>query len=237
MAWMTSALVSLNRTIGRTIGWQLRRYQADYLTARQKLVTSTRPEIAVDGGANQGSWSLEFRKSNPSIPILAFEPVSSLFTGLASLEISNFSPQKFALSDSNGTAKINVASNDGMSSSIQTPTGHLTAFSDVTFNHVEDVEKRRLDSFPQLLEKKIWLKLDLQGHEWHAIQGSLDLIENVVGIEMETSLRANYENEKLHYEMVAELASRGFEPFHLFCAGVEEDGRMNYVDVIFRRVS
>lgn len=235
MGKINDYLVAANRKYGRKIGWQLKRYQADFATARNHLIRTAYPTLAIDGGANEGQWAREFIRDFPGIPVVSFEPVDAPYQKARALGLKGHRLENLALGDVESVLQINVASNGGMSSSIGKPTGHLQAFPGVQFDSTQEIRTVRLDSFEEFRREKIWLKLDLQGYEWKALQGARNLLSNTVGLEIETSLAENYAGEKLHFELVDFLDEHGFRPFHIFTPGVEATGEMRYVDVLFTR--
>ena len=235
MRTLTEFLVVANRRYGKYIGWQLKRFQSDYATARKFLINREKPTLAVDGGANEGQWAKEFRRQFREIPIVSFEPVSEPFRRATALNLSQHRTENLALGSREGLFKIHVASNGAMSSSLAKPTGHLRAFPQVQFQDSEFVQCVRLDSFVEFQKERVWLKLDLQGFEWEALQGAVKLLESTVGIEIETVLSENYEGERLSHEIIQFLHKFGFRPFHIFAPGIDVSGAMNYLDIIFSR--
>jgi FkbM family methyltransferase len=235
MGKFTNFLVSANRIYGKKLGWQIRRYQSDFATARKHLIQLESPTLAIDGGANEGQWAREFRIEYPDIPIVSFEPVIDPFHKALGMGLEKHRVENFALGSEESILKINVASNGGMSSSIGKPTGHLEAFPSVTFGTSQEIRCVALDSFEEFKGERVWLKLDLQGYEWKALNGAKELLEHTVGIEIETSLSENYEGEKLNFEIVDFLNDFGFRPFHVFAPGISDTGEMRYLDVLFSR--
>ena len=237
MRSLTELLVAANRKYGKRLGWQLKRYQADFYTARKHLIALHRPTLAIDGGANEGQWAQEFRMNNEGIPIVSFEPVTGPYLKAKNLKLPHHRVEKLALGSRDCSLHIHISSNSAMSSSLAKPTGHLRAFPQVTFNETQTVQCVRLDSFPEFVKEKVWLKLDLQGFEWEALMGATRLLQSTVGIEIETSLTENYEGERQSHEIIGFLGELGFRPFHIFAPGIAESGAMNYLDILFSRDS
>lgn len=231
---MIRFLLKLNSKIAEWTGWQVKRYVPDLEVARRHVFSLVEPEVVVDGGANRGQWVSALREWNSSIPVISFEPVFDSFTHLKNLGLDHHSCERLALSDARGEFEINVSSNVGMSSSLSKPTSALLSqYPSIAFDKTELVQATRLEDVVGLSGKRIYLKLDLEGHEFPALVGAGTLLAgDVVAIEIETGLKRNHENEETHHELIPWLIERGFRPFHLFPAGTVSTGEMNYVDVL-----
>lgn len=233
------ALVNLNRKLGSRFGWQLKRYVPDLLEARMHLINSMKPDLILDGGANRGQWAREVRAHDKSTPIIAFEPVRESFEVLSKLNLSKFLCENVALSDYSGITNMNVSGSIGMQSSIGLPNEFYRAmYPDVLFSKTEKVRTVTLDSLPQLRNKSIYLKLDVEGHEWQVLNGATELLSDprsIIALEIETSVNVTREKERTHYQIVPWLESIGFQLFHLSTPGVRRDGKMNFIDCILIR--
>lgn len=228
-------LVKLNRRLGASIGWQIKRYVPDILEARVSLMRQLSPDLIIDGGANRGQYSAELRQYISDIEILAFEPVKSSFEELEKLNIKNFEARCLALSSKSGVTMINVLGALGMSSSIGEPNDDLkNIYPSLHTSRVEEIVTARLDSFGDLADKNIYLKLDVEGHEWQALHGAAALFERrqICAVELETCITPTREGEKNHYELVNWLSRFGFTVHHLFAPATSRDGKMNFLDVI-----
>lgn len=233
-------LVAINRLMGRRFGWQIKRYVPDLLEARLNVIGRLRPDLIIDGGANRGQWSSELRKYDRNTPILAFEPVSDSFQVLANLGLPNFTCIQKAISDAIQNREIHVSGRMGMASSITPSTEfYRSLYPGVQELRLEEIECVTLDSMMELRNRRIYLKLDLEGHEWQALQGAIELLsepDNVVAIEIETSISESREKEAVHYEIIPWLQnSFGFKVYHLFAPAVSKAGKMNFIDCILTR--
>lgn len=233
-----NSLVDVNRKLGRRIGWQLKRYVPDLLEARISAMNELKIDLIVDGGANRGQWATETRRWIPT-PILAFEPVLESFESLVKLKLPNVACERRGLSDTSGKAQINISGRLGMASSIGTATEfYKKMYPDYFVSHQEEIEITTLDSREELFDKSIYLKLDVEGHEWNVLNGATKLLQNpncIKAIELETSIRVTRSGEKSHYELISFLENFGFEVFHLFTPAVRMNGEMNYIDCILTR--
>lgn len=238
MSYLERAM-SVNRFVGSKVGWQLKRYVPDLHEARAELIKNLSPQLVVDGGANRGQWAQDFRSINREIPIISFEPVSSSFRYLKELGLPNHFCERVALSSSIGEVTLQVASNIGMSSSIGKPLELFSSlYPDILFDRTESARAVTLDSVDLLRDQRVYLKLDLEGHEWEALRGAeriLSQTKEVVALELETSIRPSRSGERGHYEIAAFLIDLGFRVHHLFTPGVSGSGEMNLIDCLFIR--
>jgi len=233
------ALVNINRRIGSKFGWQLKRYVPDLMEARMGLIRSLNPDLIVDGGANRGGWSQEVRDWNITTPIIAFEPVRESFEVLQKLGLDNLVCRNTALSDSSGTTSIQVSGPIGMASSIgQANSFYRKLYPNVSVTSSEEIGTVTLDSLEELRDKSIYLKLDVEGHEWQVLQGAKKLLsdpKSIIALEIETSLQVTRFGERTHYQIVPWLETLGFRVFHLATPGTSRKGRMNFIDCILTR--
>lgn len=118
-----------------------------------------RNRCAVDGGSHVGSWARELSKSFGRV--LAFEPQADNHEcaklNLAGLE--NVRLYRAALGDKPGRASLDPGNNSGC--------WHIA--------DGEDVSVVALDGL--CIEDLDYLKLDVEGYEWHALEGARETIE------------------------------------------------------------
>ena len=124
-----------------------------------------------------------------------------------------------AVSDSDGTARFNVASNDGESSSLLQLGSHRELFPEVTMQSTIEVLTRRLDSVlaEQGLERPDAMIIDVQGAEYMVLKSfSEPLLDGLRLIYTEVSTEAVYEGAGVLSEVEALLSPRfvnvGFAP-------------------------
>jgi FkbM family methyltransferase len=228
-----------NRQMKRFLGVGFVRAGGEFDVARRSAITLGKCTVIVDGGANSGQWSKRARRDFSAIKIISFEPLSEAFRllDLSSSDDKNWLVRKEGLGSVNGVRTMFVSSNEGMSSSYQKPTNHLMEFKTVTFVRQEAAEIRRLDTYEELYGQSIYLKLDIQGAEWDAIQGCTGLLEDISAIEVETSLESMYEGDQSHYELIPKIIALGYKPYAISPAHKHSDGRCTYMDVILLRES
>ena len=153
--------------------------------------------------------------------IYLFEPQPGPLAALQRLASQDSRIKVFpvAVSDSDGTARFNVASNDGESSSLLQLGSHRELFPEVTMQSTIEVSTRRLDSV--LAEQGLALPdamiIDVQGAEYLVLKTfTTPLLNRLRLIYTEVSTEAVYESAGLLSEVEALLSPRfvnvGFAP-------------------------
>lgn len=163
------ALAGLGRSINRL--YENRNHDIESngeLTVLKKLAKFS-PEVIIDGGANNGDYSLWSEKICKGSRIYAFEPVEETFEVLLKniKGAENIIPIKKGLFSENCTRKINVF-NSTAHSSIYDVQG-------LSYDAVKTVDIDLVSGDHFLEENKIQqvdlLKLDLEGAEYDALIG------------------------------------------------------------------
>ena len=230
-------LQALNIRMKSWFGVGLVRAGGEFEIARKHIISKCEITVVVDGGANSGQWAKQLRKYVPDAKIISFEPLRVPFAKLLnnSQNDPKWSVHNQGLGSKEQIVTMHVSSNDGMSSSSKKPTNHIVQFQDVKFEKTEDAKFLRLDSKDELIEHQIYLKLDVQGSEWEAIEGSSQLIKNIAAIEVETSLIPMYEGELNHYELIPKIIELGYQPYAVSPPYRDPNGRCTYMDVLLVR--
>ena len=251
MRRLETLAVKANEVLRKHTGFCVRRLPVSFDDFRLELIKRHSIDLIVDGGANQGQWALrlldKLQKLHPrhgdgpiSAPplIVSIEPFDKAFGQLLELSKSrtNWIALQCALGAKNEIGILNIASNDGQSSSLRAPKEHLSSYSTVNFQGAESVRIRRLDDIPEISKgKAIWLKLDIQGFEKEAILGADGILSAVSVIEIETAFREMYEGQSSHLELLNLLDSAGFRISRFSDPGTDANGEMLYLDVIATR--
>lgn len=148
-------------------------------TVKKRLGSS--PACIFDVGANVGDWSLAVAKifqSNP-VQVYAFEPSQYTFEKLKERLNHHSNFHLFNLGLGNQNTQMSLFSNQpasGIASLYQRKLDHFG----VTLHSNETVKIRTLDSFCQenQISKIDFLKLDVEGHELHVLEGAKQLLES-----------------------------------------------------------
>ena len=145
--------------------------------------------------------------------IYLFEPQSGPLASLRLLAASDSRIKVFpvAVSDADGTASFNVASNDGESSSLLRLGSHRQLFPEVAMQETIEVPTRRLDSVlvEHGLETPDVLIVDVQGAEYLVLKSlPPSVLDRVRLIYSEVSTEAVYESAGLLADVEGVLSPR-----------------------------
>ena len=171
-------------------------------------------DFLIDVGANRGNFSDHFFKSTKLSKALMIEPIPLLAEFLRDKYRDNPNIAIFekALSDTEKKSSFNIANNDGQSSSIsEIGERHLIASPDTIIVSSFDVELQTLDNLASdLNSNRIFLKIDVQGHELDVLKGSTKTLEKVIAIHIEVSNQHLYSNDTLGFQVWSFLNDYGF---------------------------
>ena len=237
---LNSLIENVNSILEMALKVRVVRTVGSFNEARRTLLERCGIDAVVDGGANHGQWALRFLRDQPDARMLSFEPTSSAYSLLVhnSSRFPNWQTFNFALGKDEKNGEMLLASNGSQSSSLLEPVEHLKNFPTVSFTDREIVSVRRLDEVDALNDStKIYLKLDVQGFEWEAIQGAIGLIEKIEVIEIETTLVPQYDGELAHHEIVPKLMDLGYVPFSFGPGARNSIGMQTYVDILLVKAS
>ena len=141
-----------------------------------KKLAQFEPKIIFDGGANVGKYALILDEILPKCKIYAFEPVKDTFTKLVEnvKAYDNIIPVNFGLYSSSCTKEIQLFESDTHSS-----------IYDIKGVGYESMQKQKIElitinQFAQQhnIEEIDFIKLDLEGAEYDAIVGLMDLLQD-----------------------------------------------------------
>lgn len=152
-------------------------------------INANKIDLFIDAGANLGLYSIDLNRRCPSLrETIAFEPVPSNFNQLCGNIFMNgmserVTPKRYALSDGDGTAVLNIDSKFTVHSSLYTDVTRPTKF-DVTI----DVSLMKFDDHHNFDGRFVFLKMDIEGHEAPALRGmSGFLTRNKASLQIESA--------------------------------------------------
>jgi FkbM family methyltransferase len=241
---IASILDRAGRRLGRDVGCPSasRRYVGPSPEQRRATVlTSAAVDLVIDVGANAGQYALEARDVGYTGPIVSFEPVASCFERLerAAATDPSWTCRREALGSQLGRAVINVAANEGKSSSMlaQRPLD-LGTLATMRYVAQEDVAVTTLDVVgPEIVgdSRNPLLKLDVQGLELEVLRGAQRFLPRVAVVECEVSLVAVYECQPLWRDVIDHLEAHGFALWALEPGYSDwSTGQVLELDAIFR---
>lgn len=192
----------------------------------------------IDLGANRGQFSLAARYCFPRAAIFAFEPLTQPYTTYQRIFAGDQSTRVFntAIGTERSSAPIHVSGRDDSSSLLP-----ITATQDQLFPGTGEVgtttiQVDRLDALlsPADLQGTKLLKIDVQGYEAQALQGSTGLLDHIHYIYIECSFVELYEGQALAPDIIDWLHQRGFVLTGVFNMAYDRNHRAVQADFLFR---
>lgn len=206
------------RALGRR---RLERHMAREHVAR--LLRKLGVELVLDVGANGGQFGASLRAAGFRGRIVSFEPVPIAFARLEARcgRDPLWSAMPYALGREHGSARIHLTGST-LLSSFHAPTD----FARATFGEgarvrcSETVPVRTLEELMPTLglevgleapSRRIFLKLDTQGHDLEVVAGAGRALRAVVALQSELAVSALYEGVPDYLEALARYRELGFE--------------------------
>lgn len=223
-----------------SFGFNLSRYQKNSLKECLRLY---RVDTIFDIGANKGDSVVNFRYLGYKGKVISFEPIKKLYDKLEekAKKSKNWTVENFALGDKVEEKTFNVSGGDGSSSSfLEMDETLIAAAPDQKYILTETV---KCSTLSEMVKKhypkgnRLFLKIDVQGFEKNVLEGGLDVLDNVIGIQIELSIKKQYKGELLYNEMIDYLEQKGFSLIRFENVWYHQVSRELYqVDAVFFRV-
>lgn len=227
---------NIKRLIEQITGLSISRNRNNFDNTRNSLIRELLPYLTLDCGANAGQWGTNFKEEFPELRLISFEPLVESFKILEekSRKYKHWVAHNVALSSFSGSATIHFASNQGMSSSLNRPLLHSKVHPEITFEESLEVSVSTLDNF-HLDGNRIFLKIDVQGHENELLLGAAESLKSVALIEIESSYTPLYDSEVSHHELLSKLSTLGFIPYSFGNVHHDLRGRVWQLDTLLVR--
>jgi FkbM family methyltransferase len=206
------------------------------LAAARKLVLQD-CDLVVDIGANSGQWMSMVRKHGYMGEAICIEPLEKPFLKLKERKFDNIIALNCAVGNKNGHIIMNIASNDGESSSIL----ELDHYHEIGAPHVKYIGKEKVKIFKlsKILQtsthKKIFVKIDTQGYEIQVLKSiKKKHFNEIYALEIESNLVSTYKSSTLIEDLIKFLRGKGFQPFRIENGfGMPNFGQQLQVDILF----
>lgn len=219
------------------------RYEGpDWPYRRRRVLERLEVDLVLDVGANQGQYATDVRAAEYTGRIASVEPSSQQFARLAARAAADpaWEAHQLALGAQPGEATLNIAANDGKSSSLLAARGlEFGTTAQMRYVGSEVVQVQTLaDAGPRIAgdAQRILLKVDVQGLELDVIRGAGDFLSRVVAVELELSLLPLYQDQPDWRALVDALQELGFTLFALDPGYSDFDsGRLVEMDGLFVR--
>lgn len=189
------------------------------------------PVIIVDGGANDGFYSLFFRHYFPLSTIYCFEPNTSVQLLPQVKKDKHIHMFNLALGDKNENQTMYVYEDKNLSksSSISKPLNEDRKMKTIT------IPVTTLDTWSkeQRIEQIDVLKLDLEGYDLYALQGATSLLLNVKVIVVEVHFMRRYVDTPTFFDINEFLSNHGFYFFNIYDIGIDDVGKITGGNAVF----
>lgn len=207
----------------RPLGVDLTPYPVpDWLWLRQSLVvlfSVLQINCVLDVGAHFGEYAEFLREIGYDEEIISFEPVSENYSRLSARAAGarKWRTLRCALGEENRIKTINVAQCTDFSSFLAPSRYSAEAFEGKgRVARVEEVEMKRLDAvLDQAAEgipnARIFLKMDTQGWDLPVLLGASGVLDRIVAIQSEISVKHIYEGMTDYTDSIAAMNAMGFD--------------------------
>ena len=186
-----------------------------------RQIQAPKPTGILQIGANTGQEISIFHENAVDLAILV-EPQREQYEKLARKAdgYNMYVPINALCAETSGEEySLHVASNDGASSSLLEPTGHLTAFPSVKFSGTMTVNSHTVDDLMVMLGQTALsthlgridtLYMDTQGSEYNILLGAMKTLKQIKYIYMEYMRPGFYRNAKPLESYLNLLENLGF---------------------------
>jgi FkbM family methyltransferase len=240
---MKSSFKDALRSLAEASGFEVRKTNV-YTSPKLRhhlLFSQLQIDLVVDVGANTGQFAHQCRAAGYKSEIISFEPSAAAHASL--LQCAEADPlwnvaDRMALGAADGEIEINIAANSYSSSILPMLDSHLSAAPASQYLHKEKVPIRRLDDVLVPTNRRIFLKLDVQGYESQVLAGATQILAHTLAVQLEMSLVPLYEGEVLMPGICATMTDIGFELWDFEPSFRDPaTGRLLQIDGIFTRPS
>jgi FkbM family methyltransferase len=206
------------------------------LAAARKLVLQN-CDLVVDVGANTGQWMSMVRRHGYLGEAICIEPLEKHYKKLKERKFKNTIALNRAVGNKNGHIIMNIASNDGLSSSVlELDHWHNIGAPHVKYNGKQEVKILKLSKILETsAHKKMFVKIDTQGYEIQVLKSiNKSHFNEIYAFEIESNLVSTYKSAALIEDLIKFLRRKGFQPFRIENGfGMPNFGQQLQVDIIF----
>jgi FkbM family methyltransferase len=174
-------LIEIRDPIEREIFFNLS-YEEEQITTLLEFSKKVEQDYFLDIGSNCGYYALFIAKTFPNTHVLAFEPIRKTYDKLIkNIHLNNLGQQiqtfNFGLSDANNEVEMRALVKKGFAQS----GGFTVHDKNRKLKKNEILLKTNLkigDEIIKYTNKKLLIKIDVEGHEINVLKGLKDLIKN-----------------------------------------------------------
>jgi FkbM family methyltransferase len=206
------------------------------------FLKSRNVDTVVDVGANVGQFAHSLRSRDYKGTIVSFEPIRTEFEWLEKVAAadSSWRVHNLGLSDTQCNASMNVSEKSVFSSLHALKQAALDYDPMARVIRTEKITLKRLDDLiEQIGGNKLFLKIDVQGHERAVLEGAAGIFHKIVGVQLELPIAKLYEQTWNLSGALDYMDNLGFEPSQITPVNFQTTDPVSFVDidVVFRRVN
>lgn len=237
-------------TIGNSARRMIRKFGLDvsrfprghHVFERERWMRENGVTLVLDVGAHVGHFGMDLRRHGYRGRICSFEPLTGPFERLAARAAadSRWQVYQLALGADHREIEMNVAANEGQSSSVlQMLPAHRAIAPHASYVGTTHVQQWTLDELrDELVDRadRLYLKADVQGYEPQVLDGASLLMRNVVALELEVSFVQLYAGAPSWNDIMMRVADLDMGIMDLKPAVLHPDsGEWLQADVVFAR--
>ena len=191
------------RRLAHKLGYDIDKFnqQLTVETHLRDLLPRLKTDLLLDVGANEGQYAQMLRYIGYVGEIISFEPGQVAFSELSKLAAHDplWSVYNLALSDRAGAAELHLAGASVFNSLHATSDfGAQKYGANIESSSTETITMVRLDEFlpehvPNHGERRVFLKMDTQGHDLTVFAGAGELRNQFCGVQSEVSVLGIYQ--------------------------------------------
>lgn len=199
------------------------------------FIESLRPDCVLDVGANRGQFAGELRGIGFRGRIISFEPLASEYEALATVFARDplWRGQQVALGSRQESLEMVIPGLTVLSSLLSPNFKSRNV-------RTQRVEVVRLDQLlpsilPDWKSQRLFLKMDTQGYDLEVFRGAAGVLERVVGLQSELSVRPIYHGMPHYLEALRCYEEAGFELHNLSTVSRSEDDGLIEMNCCMRK--
>ncbi len=203
----------------RRVGLEVNRFNAagSFSARRQKMLAQYKVDLIIDVGASDGGFAIELRDAGYHGRIVSFEPLKHPFQSLQAKagRDTDWEVFQYALGEKEDQVPMNISKDDKCSSLLNPLERQTRAYPSAKTSSSTKVQMcRLLDLYGVQFQKgrHPFLKIDTQGYEGQVLDGMGDLLDSMVGIQIELSLIPLFAGGRSYSSLLRELEDRNFLP-------------------------
>jgi FkbM family methyltransferase len=251
---MTSVQTTLKRLVRSTFqsfGYDIVPFPIDQWSEQRltlgrhliQILRRCRINCVFDVGAHYGEYGEFLRELGYSGKLISFEPVSTNFKQLRIRAEKDplWHAYHMALGSEDTLMDIKVFHESELSSFL-TPNDYCASHmgSGDLVSGLERVQVRTVDTVfdecvADIVEPRVYLKLDTQGYELAVLQGATCHLDGIQGLQAEVSIKPIYEAMPSYLESLPKMRDLGFEVTGLFPVNRDRNLRLIEVDCVMVR--